>query len=97
LRRQRSEVRILSGALYYFYGVVTILTRIAEVCAQSLRPKDVIGRFGGEEFVVAWPYTSPGDAQAVAQTKEDDLDALITRAADMLYKGKRDGRNRVVM
>lgn len=28
---------------------------------------------------------------------EDDLDVLITRADNMLYVGKRDGRNRVVM
>ncbi|WP_386083391.1 GGDEF domain-containing protein [Vreelandella sp. F11] len=44
-----------------------VLTRIAEVCAESLRPTDVIGRFGGEEFVVALPETSLNDAQPVAE------------------------------
>ncbi|WP_280541842.1 diguanylate cyclase [Chromohalobacter sp. 11-W] len=44
-----------------------VLTKIAAVCAQSLRPTDVIGRFGGEEFVVALPDTSPEDAQIVAE------------------------------
>ncbi|WP_404398263.1 GGDEF domain-containing protein [Idiomarina loihiensis] len=104
-----------------------ILIKIAEVCEQSLRPTDVIGRFGGEEFVVGLPHTSPSDAQAVAErlnanvealsltdelselrlsvtigiaaahAEDDDLDALITRADNMLYEGKRGGRNRVVM
>lgn len=44
-----------------------VLTKIAEVCARSLRPTDVIGRFGGEEFVVALPDTGPDDAQVVAE------------------------------
>jgi len=44
-----------------------VLSKIAEVCAQALRPTDVIGRFGGEEFVVALPNTSAEDAQIVAE------------------------------
>lgn len=105
----------------------TVLSKIAEVCAQSIRPSDVIGRFGGEEFMVALPNTCPDDAQAVAErlkknvatlpledeiselslsvtigiavanADDADLDALITRADKMLYAGKRDGRDRVVM
>lgn len=44
-----------------------ILTRIAQVCAHSLRPTDVIGRFGGEEFMVALPDTTADDAYVVAE------------------------------
>ncbi|APX95059.1 hypothetical protein BWR19_15400 [Halomonas sp. 1513] len=44
-----------------------VLSKVAEVCAHSLRPTDVIGRFGGEEFVVALPDTDPDDARIVAE------------------------------
>ncbi|WP_446021050.1 GGDEF domain-containing protein [Billgrantia sp. Q4P2] len=44
-----------------------VLTKVAEACARSLRPTDVIGRFGGEEFIVALPDTGPDDAQIVAE------------------------------
>lgn len=103
-----------------------ILIKIVEACQQSLRPSDIIGRFGGEEFVVGLPNTNAGDAQAIAEQikdnvaaltlegemsdqnlsvtigvavakPEDDLDALITRADDKLYVGKREGRNQVVI
>ena len=104
-----------------------VLTKIAEVCAESLRPTDVIGRFGGEEFVVALPGTSSSDAQRVAERlknrvaelsftdelnklhpsvtigvtatdlEEVDLESLIKRADEMLYVGKRRGRNQVVV
>ncbi|MHC9512001.1 GGDEF domain-containing protein [Kangiella sp. M94] len=103
-----------------------ILIKIVEVCQQSLRPSDIIGRFGGEEFIVGLANTNASEAQTIAErlkesvaaiklegdmsdqrlsvtigisvaNEEDDLDALITRADNMLYVGKREGRNRVVI
>ncbi|WP_404463158.1 GGDEF domain-containing protein [Vreelandella aquamarina] len=104
-----------------------VLIRVADVCAEVLRPSDVIGRFGGEEFVVALPNTSTNDAQRVAErlkqrvaelaftdemselslsvtigvattnAEESNLEALIKRADDMLYVGKRSGRDQVVV
>ena len=44
-----------------------VLSAIAETCKRSLRPQDVIGRFGGEEFIVALPGTHLNDAQIVAE------------------------------
>lgn len=104
-----------------------VLVRIAEVCANALRPSDVIGRFGGEEFVVALPSTSAAEAEHIAErlkqrvaalvfkdgvseltpsvtigvaTKDAEasgLEALIKRADELLYEGKRAGRDRVVV
>ena len=53
-----------------------ILTKIAEVCQHSLRPTDIIGRFGGEEFVVGLPHTSPNDATTVAERLKQSVEAL---------------------
>lgn len=59
-----------------------ILTQIAKVCEHSLRPSDIIGRFGGEEFVVALPHTSSSDAQAVAERLKHNV-AELALAAEM--------------
>ncbi|MGM0700844.1 MAG: GGDEF domain-containing protein [Pseudomonadota bacterium] len=56
-----------------------VLTAIAGTCKRSLRPQDVIGRFGGEEFIVALPDTHLKDAQMVAervQRKVAELPAM---------------------
>tara|TARA_B100001059_G_scaffold150234_1_gene150131 strand:- start:1596 stop:2567 length:972 start_codon:yes stop_codon:yes gene_type:complete len=101
-----------------------VLKQVAKTIRQSLRRVDVVGRFGGEEFIVAMPNTHHKEAVTLAQrltanvntielpsplnqvsvsitvgialkSNERSLDLLIQRADEMLYKGKRNGRNRV--
>ena len=43
------------------------LQAIAEVCNESVRETDVVGRFGGEEFIVLLPHTRASDAVIVAE------------------------------
>ncbi|TDR53280.1 diguanylate cyclase (GGDEF)-like protein [Halomonas ventosae] len=56
-----------------------VLAAIAETCKRSLRPKDVIGRFGGEEFIVALPETHLKDAQMVAERLQSKVAELSVR------------------
>lgn len=58
-----------------------ILGKIAEVCQQSLRPNDIIGRFGGEEFVVGLPSTNASDAQAIAERIRENVATLTLEGA----------------
>lgn len=59
-----------------------VLTTIAKTCEQSLRPGDIIGRFGGEEFVVALPNTTTSDAQLIAERLKQRV-AELSRAEGM--------------
>lgn len=53
-----------------------VLAAIAEACRRTLRPQDVIGRFGGEEFIVALLDTHPKDAQVIAERLRQRVAAL---------------------
>ncbi|OGT76332.1 MAG: hypothetical protein A2W76_03740 [Gammaproteobacteria bacterium RIFCSPLOWO2_12_47_11] len=52
------------------YGHLTgdgILVKITRVCARWLRATDIMGRYGGEEFMVLCPNTSLEGAKALAE------------------------------
>jgi len=44
-----------------------VLQGIAQTCTKHLRPDDVLGRFGGEEFVILLPETKLEDARNIAE------------------------------
>lgn len=93
----------------------------------GLRQIDLLGRIGGEEFVMFLPDTTANDAARVAERlratveastvsfegreikltmttgvtqllpDEDSWESMLTRADEALYKGKQEGRNRVII
>ena len=44
-----------------------VLKMVAQVCQHSLRPEDILGRYGGEEFVILLPKTALEETQIMAQ------------------------------
>ncbi len=100
------------------------LTAVAREMQVVLRPNDVLGRYGGEEFIVLLPATAGGQASDVAErlrrtiagvalsgeptcgvtasigvaasvTPGDELDSVLRRADEALYRAKAAGRDRV--
>ncbi len=65
-----------------------VLTRVGEICQDALRGSDVIGRVGGEEFVLLLPDTPKESAEHVAERmrlrladahiRNNELDLSIT-------------------
>jgi diguanylate cyclase (GGDEF)-like protein len=44
-----------------------VLVAIAQILTDQVRPYDLVGRWGGEEFLVVLPDALPQDAQLVAE------------------------------
>ena len=43
------------------------LRSLAETCRRTIRPYDILGRFGGEEFVIVFPDTDPDGLRSLAE------------------------------
>jgi diguanylate cyclase (GGDEF)-like protein len=74
-QRTRSPVALAIADLDHFkavndgYGHLTgdaVLAAAASTLREGLRPYDLIGRFGGEEFTILFPHTTAGEAVAIA-------------------------------
>jgi len=101
-----------------------VIKAISSIIKTHFRKNDLVGRFGGEEFVVLMHNITLDKANSIFEelrkkieslhVKHDGLDLNVTvsmglysgycydlmslqsRADELLYKAKRDGRNRVV-
>ena len=101
----------------------TALVQTIGVMQSVIRDTDVLGRFGGEEFILLLPHTACEGAEHLAQrmldkvaqtpvqledtsltitisagsvtceTSRRPLDVLMSRADELLYESKQNGRN----
>ena len=58
--------KAINDGLGHAYGDF-VLAKVASMLASSVRDSDVVGRYGGEQFVVLLPETSSDDAVTVAE------------------------------
>lgn len=58
------------------------LRLIAKVCTAAVRKIDVVGRFGGEEFIILLPHTRADEATVVAERIRSDMGKLSREMLD---------------
>lgn len=91
-RRFDDQVAVLLADLDHFkrvndtYGHLAgdvVLRRVADTFAHEVREYDVVGRFGGEEFVVVLPSTGPDRATQIAERLRHRVATLDLEVEDV--------------
>jgi diguanylate cyclase (GGDEF)-like protein len=57
-----------------------VLERLAQVLANTMRPYDLVARFGGEEFVALMPGATLEQAQAIGERVREAVAAMAIAA-----------------
>ena len=92
-RRRRESVAVLLADVDYFkrvndtYGHLTgdaVLRTLAAEMRQQVRESDLVGRFGGEEFVILLNGTTADEACRVAERIRRGVGVVRVLTADML-------------
>nr|WP_133083471.1 sensor domain-containing diguanylate cyclase [Novosphingobium panipatense] len=60
-----------------------VIRRVAQVCALATRGSDLVGRIGGEEFLIVLPTTSAEMAFAVAERVRSAVEAIDWQPLDL--------------
>ncbi len=58
-----------------------VLARIGQIIRENIRPFDIAGRFGGEEFAIALLETGPAEAQCIAERIRQAVEATNFQVA----------------
>lgn len=63
-----------------------VLKKVAENIKMQLRSSDILGRYGGEEFLVLLPETSLANASSLSQRLRMNIEKMTTRYKDTEIK-----------
>ena len=99
-----------------------VLITFSNILKKNSRKTDIVGRWGGEEFMIICTDTNISDAMKIAENirktienykfdivknctaslgvseinEEDNINSLLKRVDENLYKAKENGRNRSI-
>jgi diguanylate cyclase (GGDEF)-like protein len=67
----------------YGHGIGdAVLRQIAEQLLSAIRPTDIVGRYGGEEFIIGLPRCSAENAAVIAERIRGDIAGRPFNAGD---------------
>ena len=54
-----------------------VLIQVAQTLSETMREADLVGRYGGEEFLIVMPFTSSEDAHVIIERCRSNVEDLI--------------------